>query len=246
MSENIWDPESYSVGSFLEGKRGVIREPEFVRHNCRGHCQETGALRFRVVLPDVAEEKQPYPVDYNVGKDFWPSEDGKSKAVTGNRIISMSGRKVDKKTKFFLLRQSLAQAGFPLEKLGEDGAMALDGADVTFRAIERQFNIKGEQVDSVADVVAEFHGFVDGDGGGSEEAGGADQEELVAELSTALIEALDANKGEIPRAQISIRLNKALKDNPNRAEILALAAQDEVLGQIDGITFDKKVLKLEA
>lgn len=245
MSENKWwDPKAHTSGSFLEGKRGVIKDAEFVRNNCKGHCPERTVLQFRLELPDVAPEKQPFPVQIGFGKEQYPSVDGASKELSGPKLYSPTGKGVSKKSvgHFFLVK--LAASGFPMEKFGEVGAAALNGADVTMGALDRTYTIENETKESTYDVVTQFHGFVEVAGGAAAEATPEDETDAIAQLSEVLLAALAEHNGEIPRGQLSIRLNKGLKENPNRVKLLGMVTKDDVLGQIEGITFDKKTVKL--
>jgi hypothetical protein len=249
MSNKWWDPEAHSSGSYLDGKRGIVREAEFVRHNCNGHCPEATALRYRVEIPDLAEDKQPFPVDISSGKVLWPSNDGKTKDVSGPHLVHGDGGpfRVDKKTGLNIFVKALDGSGFPMEKFAESGAAALVGADVTIRGIDRSYKIDGEQKEKTYDVISEFHGFVeDGEEGGTGETPSSpdtpDAEELTAELNGLLLDALKEHGGEIPRGQLSIRLNKFVKGNLNRKQLLSLVTKDDVLGRLEGITFDKKVV----
>jgi len=181
-------------------------------------------------------------VEVSAGKQQMPSLDGKSPEVSGPRLFSASGKGIDKKTVIHAFLIKLGATGFPMAKFAELGAAALNGADVTMGALDKTYNIEGESKEKTYDVITEFHGFV----GEAVEAAAepVDESAAISELGVALLDTLQANNGEIPRGQLSIRLNKALKDNPLRVKLLGMVTKDEVLGQIEGITFDKKVVKL--
>lgn len=239
-----WDPSSHKSGGYLEGKRGFIRDAEFTRDNYNGKGKDRTVLTFRLEIPGIPDDKQPYPVKIGMGDTFWPSLDGKTKEVTGPRLVNVKGRALDKKTQFHSFQLTLAAAKFPVRKFAEEGASALNGAEMSFSYTSKTFKIEGEQTETEWLVVDEFFGFEGEAGSSSPAEEPVDESALLAELAGSLTTALQENNGEIPRGQVSIRLNKTLKDNPNRTRLLTMATKDEYLGQVEGITFDRKAIKL--
>lgn len=239
MDQNAWwDTSTHSSGSFLDGKRGVIREPRFERVPAKDQIPERTALIYKLVIPNIPDDKQPFPARVSCGGKPMPAkEPGGKPCQEGPHVVG----KIDKKAYIHIFIDSLVTAGFPMEKFAKQGALALDGADVTIRGIDQTFKIDGEKQEASRDIIGEFHGFVTGDEAEGEAAeGAADDEALTAELNALLLDVLEERGGTLPRAQISLRLSKPLKDNPNRTRILELATDDAVLGALEGITVDPK------
>jgi hypothetical protein len=239
QEQNWWDPDSHSSGSYLDGKRGVITEAAFIRHNYKGKGPEKTAFQFRVELPDVDEDKQPFPISWGVGPNHWPSRDRKTKDTEGPFLIHPEGKKVDKRSVFHTGFKALAGTGFPMKDFAENGADAFLGAEFTFKGLDKEYDIEGKHVEAVYNVPAEFHGFTSGAAG---PPAPKDESEVIGIFQKALLSALD-KQPEIPRAQLSIRLNEFLADNPRRTAVLALISRDDVLGGLEGIVFDKKTVR---
>lgn len=257
--ENLFDPSSFVTKTALNGRRGVIREAAFIRHNYGKPGEDSAsALRLVVVSPDL---EKPRVLLIAMG-DVWPSTDGRTKSTSGNFIAG----KIDKNSNLAMYLNNLKAAGFQMALMGAKGAAALENADFTWKAVEKK--VSGEF--KAYDVPSEFHGYAaplseaektaifagQPQGGGQEAAapGGngavaasaepeISDEELQSKVRLAVAQTVQENGGELARGQLSIKVGPKLAGIPRKTDALQLMIQDDFLGSIPGVTYDKKTLK---
>lgn len=232
-----WDVDSHSTGSYLDGKTGTVVAAEFKRDNYGGRGPERTVLSVTVRIPDVAEDKQPRPINFKAG-DNWPSRDRVTRDVAGPFL--QAGGKVDRKTVLSKFLKNLASTGFNMNRFADEGAEALVGSTFVWKGTTIDYGkIDGKQTEGNYDFPVEL--VSEGEGGA--EAAPEDNTALVAALQAALNAALEETP-EIPRGQLSIRLGKHLADfEGDRSKALAFLLQDSNLALFEGVSFDKKTIR---
>lgn len=253
----LFDPENAISSHALNGKRGVIVKAEARRHSYgKADIPETCALFLTVYVEEFAKLRTEI---YGIGNDYYPSDkfQGQPSAV-GPFVVGSKGLPKNSNTTLFL--SELKTAGFPFEKMSA-GFKGLEGADVTFKSVDRKV---GSGTKAYA-VVAEYHGQKEVTkemlAHGLEEIHDeaptdapahtpADDATIRAATATALKAALKENGGEIPRGQLSIRVQKELNKTANgtidKPKALALLTKDEFFASVEGVSFDAKTVKLSA
>lgn len=244
---NLFDPSTFETKTALNGRRGVIREAEFIRTNYgKSNIEESTVLRLQVVSADLEKPR----VLFIATGSLWPSTNGKDKASSGPFV---AGGRVDKNSNLALFLNNLKASGFNMADMGSKGADALRNGDFTWRAVEK----KVSGADKAYDVPGEFHGYVegaaDGDGsmpaallGGSNAAPAANSATVLADAQAAVVAALRANGNEIQKGQLGAKVQPLIASNPAKLDIFALLLKDDVLAAIPGVAYDKKTLKLDA
>lgn len=266
--ENLFDPDTFVTSSPLNGRRGVIAEAGAIRHNYGGKiAEEVTALRIVVLCADLEKPR----VNLIAAGGLKPSDRPSGAPTIAGAFLT--GGKIDKKSNIADFLNGLKAAGFPVAQLGARGFDALQGADITWRALEKP---QGKGQTKTYDIPSEFHGYVTGtaldellqiagkapnvEASAAASAGVAaaganasvsvsaqDNTALKAELASAVLAALQVAPGNfIPRGQLSIKLQPAFKDHPQRVQALTLLLKDETLAGIPGIEYDKKVVRLSA
>jgi len=237
--DSIFDPDHFVTTTALNGRRGVVTEAEFIRHNYNGKYPESTAFKVVVNSPDL---EKPRTLLIGCGA-LRPSEDGKTPSLIGPFVVGA----IEKSSNVADFLKFLKASGFPYETLGKKGADALVGAAFTFRAFEKK--VSGEM--KAYDVPAEFHGFeeVVQSGEATEvtlpSSAVANKEELEALARETVIKILkDRPNHEIARGQLSITVGPALAGDSRRVQVLGVLTQDSFLATIPGVTYDKKTLKL--
>lgn len=262
MSEvefNPFDSENFEATSKLNGRRGVVLDAVFIRHNYNGKSEKDAtALSVTVRVPEFEKASNNL---YSAGS-LWPSSeptklgaDGKPKGgpkeLTGAFLTDGAIAKGSNVADFL---NELKSAGFPILEFGKLGATALVGADLTWKTIEKG---KGKFAKTY-DVPAEYHGRKSAEevaalkAGASEDeaaaesapAAAVDQSAAEAALVAATIAALKEANGEIPRGQLSIRVGSKLPKDVDKGYAMTRLLKDEFLAGIPGATWDKKILKL--
>jgi len=252
---NPYDADNFVATSPLGGRRGVILDGEIIKHNYGGATTTLAtALQLTVSIPEFERPSNPR---YSAGGAL-PSLDGRTAAERGPHVVG----KISKGTNLADFLTNLKAAGFPLGKL-KDGFGGLAGADVTFKTVEKKINKK--DIKSY-DFVGEFHGFVtpeklaelksaaesvtvpvEGAPAEAPPIAPPADDDLKAAVASAIVTALRAEaSGEIVRGQLSQKVGPSLSTHPNRARALALLINDGFLATIQGVTYDKRSLKLSA
>lgn len=244
---NPFDADNFEATSKLNGRRGVITEAEFIRHNYNGKADnDSTALSVSV---KVEGYEKPSNNLYSAGSLF-PSEepttlgsDGKPKGgPQALRGPFLTGGNITKQSNVASFLAELKSTTFPMKEFLEKGAKALVGADITWKSLEKK---AGKETKSY-DVPAEFHGFVsiDKDGETSSSTPEASAAVDTQALVDATVAALKANGGSISRSQLSIRVGSQLPKEIDRSVALSYLLKDEFLSTVPGTTYDKKTLIL--
>lgn len=253
----LFDPENSISSHPLNGKRGVVVKAEARRHSYgKADIPETCALFLTVYVEEFAKLRTEI---YGIGDQYYPSDkfQGQPTAI-GPFVVGDKGLPKNSNTTMFLAE--LKSSGFPFERMSQ-GFKGLEGADLTFKTVERKV---GKGVAKTYAVPAEYHGIVEV----TKEmlTHGLEESPVVAEgeapapksddayvrevTAKALKAALQENGGEIPRGQLSIRvqkeLNKLGNGSVNKPQALGLLTKDEFFTSIEGVTFDAKTIKLSA
>jgi len=251
---DLFDPDNFVTKTLLNGKIAAIREAEFVRHNYGGKiAEQVTALRLRVTSDEL--EKQPKPILVACG-DLYPSQDGKTKALAGPFLV---GGKIDNRSSIATFLKNLKASGHPGIN-NPRGATALIDENFLWKSIEKSVS----KTDTKAyDVPAEYKGKAAPEqaavGVGADEAPavpvGTEPQvatesslEVAQSLREKVKAALVKFNGEIMRGQLSVRVGAELANEPQdrKMAMFALLLKDEFLASIDGVTFDKKTVKLVA
>jgi len=224
----FFDPETFVTTSKLNGRRGLITEAVFVRHNYGGKISEEATAARLTVVCDAL----PKPVVnlYGCGNLF-PSEDRRTKAPSGPYLI---GGQVTKGSNLDPLMRAIQTSGFPREKLKAEGLYALDGAEFDWIAFEKR---AGKEVKTY-DMPAKFIGFA----GGEAPVAAPDDSEIKMLVATALRAALE-EQAEIPRGQLVVKVGPKLGPVGNKTAALGLLLKNDFLAQVEGIVFDAKVVR---
>jgi len=161
------------------------------------------------------------------------------KSIKGNFLLGV----VTKSSNLADFFNNLVAAGFDIREMSparEKGTYALANLDITWKAFEKKFG-KGRDA-KVYDVPAQVHGRV-GEEAVSPEAA-ASLEEVTTAVKTAIVNALHANKGAIPRGQLSARVGPQLQGLKDSSRALALMLEDAFLAQVPGTSYDGKSIRL--
>lgn len=263
---DMFDTDTFITSSALNGRKGVIVEAEFIRTNYgKQDTPESTVARIVVVSPDL---DKPRTLLVSSG-DLYPSN---TPGGHGPRTLTgafLTGGKINKGSNLADFVNGTRGSGFPMQELSARGLEALIGAAFMWRAFEKVINKKTKGYD----VPLEFVGYEDisalkeklktqpATGFGSQVVTGPTQggasalsaeerekasQALKENVGHAVVEALQAHGGNIPRSQLSIRVGPRLQGLQNKAEAFALLISDQFLAGIPGVTFDKKSISLAA
>ncbi len=241
---NPFDPANFKVSSPLNDKEGLVIDADFIRHNYGGATTDEHTALKAVVRAEGLDKDR----FLLLGCDpLFPAvrlPDGKlDKAVVGPFLV---GGSVDKGSNFGEFQQHLAASGFPINEFAAKGAKALVGALIRWKAVEKTIGKGKDRKVKVYDMPGTFIDFrevpeteLTGETSAPVENVPASTDELKAQVAAAVIAMVEAN-GEIPRAQLAIKVGPAFNGNPRKAEALAMMLKDEFLSAIPGIAYDKK------
>jgi len=227
---NPFDDDNFVVSSALNGVTGKVTLAEFAKK--AGKTPEDGEYTILRVVVEAEGLDKPRELQISGGA-VEPSKDGETKDVVGPFFTG----KVNKTSNLAAFLSALKASGFPMAKMAKSGAAALEGALITFKAVESKFYSKKDkkEVVSTKDLPAAFVGF-DGEVAVAVE----DLSELKATIGAAIKEAVEAAGGVLPRGQLSAKLAPVLKDIPNKSKALGLLVDESFLASIEGVGYDKK------
>lgn len=256
---DLFDPKNFVTATALNGKRGVIVEADFRRTTYGGKSEESTVLRVAIYCEELEKK---FRINLVSCGGVWPSNTNNGdKQQSGNFL---TGGRVENRSNiadFMRNRKAAGHPGMP------QGAASLVGADFTWKSLEKKIN--GEL--KAYDVPAQYHGQVDiaplkeklaiyvnastaapaatapvdaATVAAAVATSPAATEELRVQLAQLVKDALAKAPGnELPRGQLSAQVGPSIQ-GPQRAQALVLLLKDEFLGGIEGVTYDKKSIKL--
>lgn len=252
-SGGLFDPDNFVTKTALAGKRAPIIEAIAIRHNYGGKiAEEVTAVRIKVrglKQPMLIAAGDTHPAT-KIDESKPATQDNLQKALVGPFLIG----KIEKRSNIAAFVKEAKAAGFPMAELGANGFSGFDGADVTWKALEKIINKEAKGYD----VISEYHGKVDvsedlaGNGPASADPTASPAPPvpsvdagLLAEVQFALRQALqEAPNQEISRGQLSSVVGKKFADPQKRTKALVLLLKNDTLTSVDGVTFDGKTVKL--
>jgi len=209
-----------------------------------------------------------------VGGTLLPSKDGvmPAKDLTGPYLCNPNGKDASfkKNSGGAILVESLVNASFDFEIFNRDGVVALEGYRIAFDEIQRK-DSKGQNLGKPTPVATKIiHGpgtsaaastgkvagkrtvaapvaVVKGKAKAAPAPVEEETEEVDAEtLVTEIIMEILAEESPLPKAKVSMKVNKALQEQgleqADRLAALKLATSDEFLAAGEMWTYDKKSL----
>jgi len=233
-------PDDYSEGGGLLDNEDVVwNEVRFETWDYGGRGPSTPALKVGMTVVDSGDEVEQY---YSAGKaqDWEPSDDGTELVAIGKA----SG--INKNSNTAILINSLVEAGFPAEKLGDDCSI-LDGLEchmVRIPAPERKGIINKPRedgatyvqtvlvVDSITKLPWDKAATKKGKGASKkakEVEEGVDDEDLNEKVMDAVIEILSEEEKAISKKVLAAKVHKALKGDDDRSEAVKLVMDDGFL-----------------
>lgn len=216
MSENFgsFDPKDFVLGGFLDGREGEVRSAKFDTFDYNGTVDPPAK---QLVLEIVRDDGNDRTERYGIGS-CTISEDG-------NFFIGEL-RKSARAATFF---QYLSKSGFPMKKLNEKGAVALEGAVFTWQHIP----VKGSDKDYAVPVK-----YLEGGGG----TAAADNSEVTEALSAFILEALKENQGTLKKTALNRVVGPKLSGQTYELQAKTLMLNEEFLSSIKGVNYENGVL----
>jgi len=205
-------------------------------------------------LEEDAQDEEPITQYWNMGDaaDWKPSEDGKSPAGVGTRIVSTGNVEfLNASTNGMKLFQSLVDAGFPADDLGDDLA-ALEGLAVHVKRVPSKR--KGlERTDGRPDTVLVVSAILEEEKPAKGKkaarktpvaAAGTDSPELAERATGILVELLTEHPdGIIAKREVPAKLVPKVKGDKDKNAIISLLFKDEFLSS-GPWTYENGMIKL--
>lgn len=260
--DQMFDPSNFVTSSALNGKRGVVREAVFIRHNYGGKiADEVTALKVVVTSPELEKPRTLLIAGGDIMPAIRVADPTKPRGFRLDENVAGPFFKgtINRQSNIADFLNFLKSSGFDFAKLDAAGVDSLVNQAFNWRAYE-----KGKGKDArVYDVPSEYVGAEAPPAEGQPVAGGvavavgvagvaapqaASDDELKGLVAAALVEALQANGGELSRSQLSTKVGPAIlqRAGGQKAQAFALLINDAFLSSIEGVVYDKKTIKLAA
>jgi hypothetical protein len=209
-------PEDAVIGGFLDGREGEIRKASFVTFDYNGTVDPPAHQLLLDIVRDDGEDREER---YGIG-GCRISEDGNF--FTGS---------LRKSARLFTFLTHLKKSGFPMKRLNEEGAAALDGARFNW------MHLPVKNSDNTFAVPVKYLGA-------EEEKANEETEELRQVLSILVAKAVTDAGGTLKKTKVNAAIKDEIADAPYAGKVTALLLNDEFLASLDGVNYADGVLSV--